>query len=211
MKIATGHADETPAVNLPTGPLVLGVDPGLRNYGFAVLELRAEGPWLFDCGCITTTKRKGEKWDDGFLRSTRELAEALSNLATGLGGQLVAVVTEAYSRPPHSTSAAMVGAAWALTVAMLGHVPIVQASPQQVRKSLLGKGNGAKAEVHEVVRERHLSRLAELADCLPRGRMEHPLDAIAAFEASKGHEVIRTAKRLLVTAPTLQRKAPDRK
>jgi Holliday junction resolvasome RuvABC endonuclease subunit len=189
--------------------IVLGVDPGFAALGWALVRLEASGEEILQLGVIRTAKSTRKlhvlaSSDDH--RRGGELTQALAPLVRGV----TAICAEAVSHPPHSSAAYKVGRSWGVLdcLASLGCVPVVQVSPQQVKKRLGAAGlvtggrradyagqNASKAAVHAALARRFAELPQRLAG-LPKGLQEHALDALAVVVAALDSEVIRMARKM---------------
>ena len=189
--------------------VVLGCDPGLAKFGWALVELRDK--WeVLELGCITTvssTTKAGVTASGDLANRARLLhAELLTQLANHSIRPLV-ICSEAMSYPRvpgkggrGSTIAvkatAQMGYAWGIICALSNEcdgAPIVQASPQEIKKSLCGRGNATKADVQEALKIR-FKQLA-LFEKLNKGQVEHAADALGAIVACRDTEIMRMARR----------------
>lgn len=177
---------------------VLGIDPGFASFGWAIVELGASSVRPVALGVIRTKpspkKRRVRATDDNVERC-REISEAIARL---LEEHLpVAIAAEAMSFPRSSAVAAKMAMAWGVVVdrATLLRLPIVQATPQEVKRALTGARDASKLDVRaELVRR--FPGLAGLLVGVPGGEHEHPLDALASVLAGLDSEALRMARRL---------------
>lgn len=192
---------------------ILALDPGFASLGYAVVELRpiAEGPAVVrghtvELGVIRTKaagkKRRVRAADDNVERC-RELSVALGALLTA--HRPIAIVAESMSFPRSSSVAAKVAMAWGVIVdraTVLG-LPIVQATPQEIKRAVAGDRSASKEDVGKAVLASVVGVHA-LLQPIPAPVREHPIDALAAFIASLESEPIRMAIRM-ATARTEDR------
>jgi len=189
--------------------LVLGIDPGFASLGFALLELGGprDGSGLvpdlvIKIGVIRTTKtdkkQKVLSADDN-TRRCRELARALRALfvigapARGAGvaalfeaGDVVRLVcAEKMSFPRNASAAAKVAMTWGL---IMGHVdlhdlPLLQASPQDVKKRVTGNASASKEDIERAMVKKFGRGLYRMLKGVPPGQHEHAFDALASAVA----------------------------
>lgn len=155
---------------------ILGIDPGMANCGFAVLERFA----VRDLGVLETTKRDG-----GLMERVRVLEADLGALfdehAPGV------VVAEAPSFPRSARAAQMLGLAYGVLVGLCrGRAQLVVRTAAEWRELLeLPKQkrgeDGKKARKASTARLMHhrFPGARELLASVPAGRHEHALDALA--------------------------------
>lgn len=124
--------------------MILGIDPGLRRCGYAVLA--PSGPRVLDAGIITTTPR-GE-----LARRLREIEEGLEELLERHRARCVAV-EDLYAHYKHPRTAILMGHARGvvLLVAARRGLPVVSIGATQIKKSLTGNGHAAKRQVQQAI------------------------------------------------------------
>ena len=183
---------------------LLGVDPGLAALGLAVVELEADSVRVLDLRVIRThpcaKKRRIRRTDDLGDR-LRIIAEALHHHYLPLPG-LVAVCVEA-AAVPYRHGRLMTKPS---TVAALGRVrgtidalaawrglPVVEETPQAIKRLLTGRQNASKLDVQKALE----ARFPEVATLWPQQRTlrEHRVDALAAVVAGLETDVVRAARR----------------
>ena len=187
---------------------VLGVDPGFASVGYAVLRLESEGETLLRLGVVRTEKaaaKRNVKASEDNVSRARELAEAFQGLLDAHDIRLICAETMSY--PRNSASAAKMALCWGVLAAISQQrgIPIVQATPQEVKKAVTGKKDASKEEVMAAVRRVHPvleapagKRPPLLADVAP-SLWEHPYDAVASVVACRGSEVFMLARRMAST------------
>ena len=176
--------------------IVLGFDPGLRRFGFAVYRLEDHLD-LVQLGVFSTEKSPAE---DGVPSSVDNLGRG-RELAFWLDGLLAEwkpkrVVVEAMSFVRMATVSHQLGIAWGVVGALsVKHdATVVQVRPQEIKKAMgVSWGRDAKARAHskrEVI-ERIRTRFPT-ADWPQRAALwEHCADAAAAVIA---HQEKRCAR-----------------
>ena len=178
---------------------VLGIDPGLASLGYALVELTSEDVIVLSMGCVRTkktdAKRKVRASDDNIER-IREVFRNLYPLTDGI----MAICSESQSWPRNASACAKVGMAWGVIGALseLMDVPILQVSPQQLKKVVCGDGTASKAEVAAALNTRFGRDFSiELVENgVPSSAHEHPYDALGAIVSCLDDEVLRLARRL---------------
>ncbi len=180
---------------MSTGPLLLGIDPGFSKFGVAAVELGATDRllWAMTLTTEASPKKRAVLASDDNVRRARELTCGLQKLVALHKPEALCV--ESQSWPRNAGSSAKVGIAWGVivAVAVAYSVPIVQASPQQVKKALTGKRNASKEEVQRGVE----AYFGGLIDWPTRKEdVEHAADAAAAVIACMPSETIQMARRM---------------
>lgn len=179
---------------------VLGIDPGMASVGVAVMELLPDGLRLVEAGVIRTQKadkkRRVRAADDNIER-TREIAsELLRSIRTY---RPVAICAESMSFPRSSSVAGKMAMCWGALAAIAEerHLPVLQATPQEIKQVLTGSKAAGKEEVQAAVLARLAPRSCRDIESIPRSQQEHAYDAMAAVMACEGSEVIRMARQMM--------------
>jgi len=180
---------------------VIGFDPGFKSFGYAVVELRPERDRAVAAGVIRTEKSSKKhnvlSTDDNFRRA-RAIADQIGLLLETW--QPVAMCAESMSYPPSSSAAAKMAMSWGIlaTYSSLRGLALVQASPQEVKKTVWGSKNASKEEVAAAVRSKY-PEFAELLSSLrvPVSLHEHAYDAGAAIITGLRGEILETIRRTL--------------
>lgn len=138
----------------------LGVDPGLRRTGYALLERSASGPSLREAGVIRS-------------KSGTSLGARVLEIGTGLREVIQEFRPEAMAieqvfslgrNPKSALLMAHARGAILMVTAELG-IPIIHFTPTQVKRLLTGSGRASKEQMqHAVTRELRLERLLEPND-----------------------------------------------
>jgi crossover junction endodeoxyribonuclease RuvC len=123
---------------------ILGIDPGSRLTGYGVIEMQRGRPVWLGSGCIRT---RGE-----------DLAARLKIIYQGVA-ELVEeyvpfeVAIESVYVHRNADSALKLGQARGTAIAAVANhaIPLVEYTPSQIKKSVVGRGNAAKAQVQHMV------------------------------------------------------------
>jgi crossover junction endodeoxyribonuclease RuvC len=138
----------------------LGVDPGLRRTGYAILERSASGPALREAGVIRS-------------KPGLSLAARVLEIGTGLREVIqefkpdAMAIEQVFSLGRNPKSALLMaharGAILMVTAEL--EVPVIHFTPTQVKRLLTGSGRASKEQMqHAVTRELRLERLLEPND-----------------------------------------------
>lgn len=187
---------------------VCGVDPGFASIGYSIVELLPQGERVVALGVIRTQKSTKKQHvlacEDNFSRA-REIAVALRRLVAVHG--IRAICAEAMSFPRQASVAAKIAMVWGILADLTAdqNLPLVQPTPQQIKKALCGKASASKTEVEAAVRARY--RGLDLTG-IPSGQHEHVFDSLAAVVASLDSEVLRALRQAVVPQPPTRRGMP---
>jgi len=159
------------------GPIrILGIDPGLRNTGWGLIEAAGTRLTYIDCGSIHTDP-------------ATSLAERLAQIHRGLA-KLVederpeeAAVEETFvNRDPQSTLKLGQARGAALTVLALMALPVSEYAANLIKKTVVGVGHAEKRQVQAMVKM-----------LLPACRIGSP-DSADALAVAICHAQHRTAR-----------------
>lgn len=194
------------------GVLVLGCDPALANFGWALVRLLPRGEEVVAMGVIRTEasdKKVNVLVADDTFRRARQVGTALQHV-TERHGAVRAVCYEGLSLPRNASAAAKIGFAFGVLAgaAVQGTWPACGVSPQALKKAVTGSGSATKNAVAEA-----LGRYFGLCAWAPNGRTpkmlctgpdplvgvpigyhEHAWDALGAVVACLGSDVIRALR-----------------
>jgi len=175
--------------------IVLGLDPGFAALGLAAVDLTPGAERVHRAWVVRTEKaaRKVEvRASDDNVRRAREIAAELERAA--VEWDPVALVAEAQSWPRNAGASAKVGIAWGLVAALAERhgLPLVQASPQDVKRATCGAKTASKAEVIAAIE----ARFPDVVWPRQATLVEHAADAVAVVLACLDSPVLAMARRL---------------
>jgi crossover junction endodeoxyribonuclease RuvC len=186
--------------------MILGIDPGFRYLGWCRVSYVKDAMYQFailDMGCIQTKKDGRKVLDsvDNVRRAqaiTRELRDLvwLDSEAIDPVRAVDVIAVEAMSFPRNASSASKMSLTWGVISALsaLWEIPMIQASPQDIKEAVTGSRKASKAEMEATLSGRYPVVLKCLED-VPMSRREHPYDALGAIVASLGSEVVKMGLR----------------
>lgn len=168
--------------------IILGLDPSLRAYGWAIVDRPDVGKsQVLKCGCICTEKDAHKK----HVYAADQMQERIERLADGLthallateqlaGGGFARVVAEAPSGSQNSSAAAALGHVAGMTIGVLHSKEhhLVRVQPHEVKLAVGGAKGASKDAVAAAVRLRCNSFAHQLEGCTAAER-EAIYDAIA--------------------------------
>ena len=142
---------------------ILGVDPGLRVTGYAVLETRPGGPHVCEAGIVKSTQGK----------ATTDVAIRIRCLYDGIVEVLdqyepqVMVVEQLFAHYAHPRTAILMAHARGviLLAAAQREVPVINYTASRVKKTITGHGRASKEQMQfTILRELNLPKLPEPDD-----------------------------------------------
>jgi Holliday junction resolvasome RuvABC endonuclease subunit len=191
------------------GVAVLGSDPGFSMFGWSVVGFSPSPDELMDLvpqaelmdlvplelGLIRTeksAKKRSVRAADDNTRRAQEIVRELQKLFVRY--QIKAICAESMSFPRNASVAAKMALSWGVlaTLSVVHGVPILQASPKEVKVALTGNGSASKLEVQRALDARFDRRFSEEMQerGLSRTTHEHPYDALAAVVACESESVM---------------------
>lgn len=189
---------------------VLSTDPGFAAMGLTLVKLDRDPAHdeILTLQVFRTQKsNKKQKVlaaEDNVRRGRDLVRMVYPWLDKRYGSDLVAICAEAMSFPRNSSAAAKLAMAWGmiLTFAELHHLPILQASPKEIKKSTTGRGSASKDEVEEALKIKYgltegNKLMEEFSRSVPASAREHAWDALGAFVACQESDTIRLARKML--------------
>ena len=127
---------------------ILGVDPGLLNTGYGVIEADSPGRIrLIEAGVIRTSP------GDGISRRVAEIYVNLTNIITERR-PAVLVLEKLYSHYKHPSTSILMGHARGVVCLACGinNVQLVNYSATRIKKAITGNGRAGKYQVQGMVR-----------------------------------------------------------
>lgn len=194
---------------------VLGIDPGFASVGCAILKLTPQGEVPILMEVIRTEKsaaKRNVRASDDNLERAKEIVTHLRRLVTTFDVRIICAETMSF--PRNASAAAKMAICWGLLAAVASEhgIPVVQASPQEIKKAVCGRKDASKEDVQTALQARY-PLLAEsvtknggpsiLRD-VPRSLWEHPYDAAAAVIACRDSEVFLLARRMVSCADSIK-------
>ncbi len=134
--------------------LVLGIDPGTRVTGYALVE--EEGPArrrLVECGVVRTAAK------DPLHARIRQIHESIVEIIADFEPALMAVEDVFHGRNPRTALVLGHARGAIILAASLRDIPIAEYATAQIKRAVTGTGKATKSQVGYMV-QRHLG-LAE--------------------------------------------------
>lgn len=175
----------------------LGVDPGLASCGVCVMQIEKTREVVYETQVIVTEqsdkKLKVLAADDTFRRA-REVAAVLRELVARRGVRLIAA--ESMSFPRSASAAAKMATVWGVLASISSEfsIPVIQTSPQNVKKVVCGSKQASKKEVQRAIEQRYPGQFEDFKACFPATRYEHGFDAAAVLVSCLDGEIVRMAR-----------------
>ena len=124
---------------------ILGIDPGLRSTGFAVISVTGNALTYVTCGCIKSGEGALPARLNVILRDLSEVIER--HRPTEVAVEKVFVNVN-----PQSTLLLGQARGAAISIAVLSGLPVSEYTALQVKQAVVGHGKAAKEQVQDMVR-----------------------------------------------------------
>jgi len=170
--------------------VVLGVDTAIANVGWAVADAGVDGLRPLAMGVIRTAssaKKRGIRVGDDDFARTCQIARELHALVERY---TPAVITcEAWSPPRNAAAVGKIGRCFGVLadISVVWKIPVLHATPQDLKKALLGRNSASKEEIMAELDSRFRKCAdgtpAHLLRAVPAGQREHPYDALGSILA----------------------------
>jgi crossover junction endodeoxyribonuclease RuvC len=125
---------------------ILGVDPGLRNTGWGIIEAQGSRLSFIACGRLRTDA------SDGMGERLRQLHEGLMRVIVEHAPHEAAIEETFVNRDPQSALKLGQARGVALTAPALAGLAIAEYAANLVKKTVVGAGHADKAQVAMMVR-----------------------------------------------------------
>lgn len=178
--------------------MVLAFDLGLATCGWAGAELKKGATTIEGLGFIGTEKSSKKRdvlasHDD--LRRARELWQTIDDKVRFYVPRVL--IVERKSLPRNSSTAGKISMAWGVfaAIAQARELPVVQASPQEVRRFFELAKDASKDTITDAVMKTspEAGRLLAVQQ-LNKADRQHPIDATAALYACLESEIVRAVR-----------------
>ncbi|MCA8998670.1 MAG: crossover junction endodeoxyribonuclease RuvC [Planctomycetaceae bacterium] len=155
MGFATGNAFAGVAPDL-----CLGIDPGLRRTGYALIQRTISGPTLLEGGVVSSTKSLT------LAERVHEIGQGITEIISEFRPESVAIEQVFSHGQNPKTALLMAHARGAILYASASAgLTVIHYTPRQIKKLLTGSGRASKDQIqHAVKHELQLKRLLEPND-----------------------------------------------
>lgn len=175
---------------------IAGIDPGFANIGYVIARLDTTKVVPIKASVFITEKSNKKRnvlaSADNFRRA-QEISVFLRQLI--FENKISIICLESMSFPRNSSAAAKVAMFWGVLSAITEHlgIPVIQASPQEVKLALTAKKSATKEEVEEAVKKLYtVPKIQSIGS-----KENHAYDALAVITTCLDSEVIKLARTYL--------------
>ncbi|MEA2088166.1 MAG: crossover junction endodeoxyribonuclease RuvC [Candidatus Caldatribacteriota bacterium] len=146
--------------------IILGIDPGLANTGYGLIQYEKKKIELIDYGCVSTYKK------DIFSLRIKKIYYKIKELIEKYNPHEVAIEEIFFNKNVRSAlTVSKVHGMVAITVALMG-LELYEYTPLQIKQATVGNGRAEKHQVQSMVKI--LLNLSEIP------QPDHAADALAA-------------------------------
>lgn len=124
---------------------ILGIDPGLTNTGYGIIEHESNRSRLVTHGCILTSPKATT------AARLKVIYDALSELIADARPEAAAVERLFFSVNVKSAMAVGEGRGVAILATATAELPLAEYTPQQIKQAVTGSGKAGKAQVSRMV------------------------------------------------------------
>lgn len=130
---------------------ILGIDPGLRQTGFGVIEKTGEKLGYVVSGTIKTTRGRGADIEDLPSR-LKIILDGLFEVIDGYAPAQVAIEKVFVNVNPQSTLLLGQARGAAISAAVIRNLAVAEYTALQIKQSVVGNGHAAKEQVQEMIK-----------------------------------------------------------
>ena len=174
--------------------IILGCDPGFANFGWCLAHYHGGDTLAIDSLGVIETRPHGKRntQSESNARRASKIGVNLDKLAKTADVMCV----EAMSYPRNAMAAHKMGLAWGAMAVVCedNELPLLQATPQDVKVAVCGKRSASKQDVETALCAIYPEAKSH-TDRWPMGKREHMFDALGAIHALLDSDVIRMGVR----------------
>lgn len=125
---------------------ILGIDPGLRNTGFAIIDVIHKQAQYVNSGVITT------KSDEHFAKRIHTIVTSLNTIIHEYKPQIACIEKVFVNVNPQSTLLLGQARGAAISACVLNELEVTEYTALQVKQSVVGYGHAEKSQVAKMVK-----------------------------------------------------------
>lgn len=125
---------------------VLGIDPGLRNTGFGIIEVVDNKPYYITSGVITTNS------EESLPLRIKTILDGLSQIIKDYQPNISSIEKVFVNVNPQSTLLLGQARGVAIAACVLHDLPVTEYTALQVKQSVVGYGHAEKDQVAKMVK-----------------------------------------------------------
>lgn len=186
------------------GGVVLGLTPGFRSFGWALMRIEPEMELVL-CAGVLRTRTAWRTSDDissqDMHRRGRELAALLRLVVQRERVDVIAARALEWLRSAKTMQES--GRAWGVvdTYAAAADIPLLEVAPQDLSLAMTHRRDASREDVEHAVRVRYPGEwIAALEDEVTEGQREHAFEAVAVAAAALPSQVCRATRQMVRAA-----------
>lgn len=125
--------------------IILGVDPGIQNTGYAIIDFKADQSEILNSGLITTAKI------DSFAAKLKKIYDDLCEIIHQHKIDSMSLEEIFYSRNVKVALKMGHARGVALLAAANHQIPVAEYSVREVKQAVTGNGNASKYQVQQMI------------------------------------------------------------
>ena len=126
--------------------IILGVDPGLRNTGFGIINSEKNSIGYISSGIVSTTK------NDTNAERLRDIFVGVREIIAKYSPEYAVMEKVFVNSNPKTTLALGQARGASLTAIALEKIPILELSSNEIKKSIVGNGHATKTQMQFMVK-----------------------------------------------------------
>lgn len=127
--------------------IILGIDPGLNQTGYGVIQVKGREARPLEYGVIRAVSH------DEFFDKLHRIFTETTTLVNRYQPALLSVESVFVNRSPQSALKLGHARASAITAALARHVKVVEYAPREIKLALTGSGASSKEQVQFMVKQ----------------------------------------------------------
>ena len=125
---------------------ILGIDPGLANTGYGVIEHTSQRSVMVTCGCIVT------KADQPLPERLKQIHDELVLVIDKYRPEIACLEKLFFSVNVKSAMAVGEGRGVAILATAIQKIPLAEYTPQQIKQAVTGSGKAGKQQVERMIK-----------------------------------------------------------
>ena len=125
---------------------ILGIDPGLRNTGFGIIEITKVKPLYIQSGVITTAA------SESLATRLKTILQGITEIIQNTKPDIACIEKVFVNINPQSTLLLGQARGCAITACVLHNIDVSEYTALQIKKSVVGYGHAEKSQVAKMVK-----------------------------------------------------------
>jgi crossover junction endodeoxyribonuclease RuvC len=125
---------------------ILGIDPGLAQTGYGVVDHSSQQSRLVACGCITT------RADEEMAQRLRQIHDKLAEVIRTWNPEVAAIENLYFCTNVRTAISVAQGRGVCILATATAQIPLAEYTPLQIKLAVAGYGKATKQQVEKMVR-----------------------------------------------------------